>query len=108
MARVSMQHATAAADAARALGAGRGLAAGDRVWMAHPVDIRLSLPLPFGRYYLTLVAGPERRSPRRLAEDRRRRPLATVGNLLFFFVSALGINALAVLGLLVYSSVLRF
>jgi hypothetical protein len=103
-----MEHATAAAETARAMGMSRGLAAGDRVWMAHPVDIRLSLPLPFGRYYLTLVAGPERRSRRRLADDRQRRPLATLGNLVFFFFSALGINALAMLGLLIYSSVLRF
>lgn len=103
-----MEHVSAGAETAKALGFDRGLVAGDRVWVAHPVDIRLSLPLPFGRYYLTLVAGPERRSATRLADDRRTRPLATAGNLLFFFVSALGINAAAILGVLLYSSVLRF
>ncbi|MCC6466753.1 MAG: hypothetical protein IT563_00415 [Alphaproteobacteria bacterium] len=103
-----MEHVSAGAETARALGLDRGLVAGDRVWVAHPVDIRVSLPLPFGRYYLTLVAGPERRSAARLAGDRQARPLATAGNLLFFFVSALGINAAAILGVLLYSSVLRF
>jgi len=102
-----MEHASST-DAAAAMGIHRGLQTGDRVWMAHPVDIRLSLPLPFGRYYLTLVAGPERRSRARLAEDRGRRPVVTLGNFLFLFASALGINCLAVLGLLLYSSVLRF
>jgi hypothetical protein len=103
-----MEHVSAGAETAKALGLNRGLLAGDRVWVAHPVDIRLSLPLPFGRYYLTLVAGPERRSTERLANDRRERPVATAANLLFFFVGALGINALAILDLLFYSSVLRF
>lgn len=103
-----MEHSTAASDAVKAMGLNRGLLSGDRVWVAHPVDIRLSLPLPFGRYYLTLVAGPERRSSDRLANDRRERPLMTFGNFLFLFASALGINCLALAGLLVYSSVLRF
>ena len=103
-----MEYSSTASDAAKAMGLERGLVAGDRVWMAHPVDIRVSLPLPFGRYYLTLVAGPERRSAERLVAERGRRPMATMGNFLFLFASALGINCLAVLGLLLYSSVLSF
>jgi len=103
-----MEHTTATAETATAMRLNRGLLAGDRVWMAHPVDRRVRLPVPFGRYCLTLVAGPERRSKSRLVQDRSERPLGTMGNRLFFFVSALGINALAVMGLLVYSSVLRF
>lgn len=90
------------------MGLANKLQAGDRVWIAHPVDIRVSLPLPFGRYYLTLVAGPERRAEPRLTAERERHPLTTFGNFAFFFVSALAINALAVVGMLVYSSVLRF
>ena len=38
----------------------------------HPVNIRLSMPLLFGRYYVTLVAGKERRSGERLASERPR------------------------------------
>lgn len=58
-----------------------------RRWAGHPVDIRLSLPLPFGRYYVTLVAGPERRSATRRAEDRQHRRLASFGNVLFVLAS---------------------
>jgi len=103
-----MEHSSTAVEAAKAMGLERGLQPGDRVWMAHPVDIRVSLPLPFGRYYLTLVAGPERRSAERLAAERGRRPVATLSNFLFLFATTLGINCLAVVGLLLYSSVLRF
>lgn len=69
-------------------------------WADHPIDIRLSIPLPFGRYYLALVLGPERRSDdRRKAEGGRRR-LMTAGNLLFIltvvvlFYGVLGLAAL--------------
>jgi len=103
-----MEHATATADAAKAIGFDKGLLAGDRVWIAHPVDIRVSVPLPFGRYYLTLVAGPERRAAPRREDDRQRHPLSTLGNFLFFFASALAINATVLVGFLVYTSVLHF
>jgi hypothetical protein len=58
-------------------------AAASQPWKDHPVDIRISIPLPFRRFYITLVAGPERRSPTRLALDRRSRQLASLGNVLF-------------------------
>ncbi len=48
---------------------------------AHPVNIRLSIPLPFGRYYVTLVAGKERRSGERLASERNKHPLMKLGNI---------------------------
>ncbi len=47
----------------------------------HPVNIRLSVPLPFGRYYLTVVAGKEHRSGERLASEREKHPLMKLGNL---------------------------
>jgi hypothetical protein len=59
------------------------IAAADRPWRTHPVDIRLSIPTPFGSYYVTLVAGEERRSPVRRAVERRDRPLNRLGNVLF-------------------------
>ena len=90
------------------MGVNERLSSGDRVWIAHPVDIRVSLPLPFGRYYLTLVAGPERRTAPRRDEERDRHPIGTIGNFAFFFASALAINAAAVVGVLIYSSILRF
>ncbi len=51
----------------------------------HPVNLRFSIPLPFGRYYVTLVAGKERRSAERLASERRKHPLLTFGNVAVLF-----------------------
>ena len=60
-------------------------APGGESWGRHPVNLRLSIPLPFGRYYVTLVAGKERRGAERLTSERRKHPLLTFGNLAVFF-----------------------
>jgi hypothetical protein len=60
-------------------------APGGESWDRHPVNLRFSIPLPFGRYYVTLVAGKERRSADRLASERRKHPLLTFGNVAVFF-----------------------
>lgn len=65
----------------------------------HPVNLRMSVPLPHGRYYVALVAGRERRSAARRAADARNRPLATWGNLGAIFVLGL-ISGLAALALI--------
>jgi hypothetical protein len=49
----------------------------------HPVDIRLSIPLPFRRLYLAVLAGSERRSPERIDAERRRRQLVRAANIVF-------------------------
>ncbi len=54
-------------------------------WDRHPVNLRFSIPLPFGRYYVTLVAGKERRGAERLASERRKHPLLSFGNVAVFF-----------------------
>ncbi len=57
-------------------------APGDEPWgHDHPVNIRLSLPLLVGRYYVTLVAGKERRSGERLTSERKKHPLMRLGNI---------------------------
>jgi hypothetical protein len=58
-------------------------AAGRNPWATHPVDIRVTLPLPFGRFYVTLVAGRDRRSPARRTMDRNMHRLDRFGNLVF-------------------------
>jgi hypothetical protein len=68
----------------------------DAAWEQHPVDIRLSLPLIFARYYITIVAGKERRSAARRASERRKHPLNTSGNNLVMAVVG------CVLGLAIY------
>ena len=52
-------------------------------WGQHPTDIRLSIPFLGKRFYVVFVAGEERRSTQRRAEERTLRPLATTGNLFF-------------------------
>jgi hypothetical protein len=64
------------------------------------VDIRVGLPLPARRYHLALLLGPENRRTARRAIDRRKHPLATVGNA----VCAAGLLAIA--GLLVFAGTL--
>ncbi len=78
-------------------------APGGESWDRHAVNLRLSIPLPFGRYYLTLVAGKERRGTERLASERRKHPLLTFGTLAVFF--GLGcVCGLALLALFQFTS----
>ena len=75
-----------------------------REWSSgHPVNIRLSLPLLFGRFYITIVAGRERRSRERLAAEARKHPLATAGNLLFLtaFGTIAGLAGLALIQIVI-------
>ncbi len=50
----------------------------------HAINIRLTIPLFFGCYYLTIVAGKERRSSERLADERKKHPLVKIGNVVIF------------------------
>jgi len=64
---------------------------------SHPIDLRITIPFPFGRYYVTIVAGKERRSAARLQRERRKHPLVTAGNVAFLLLlgSITGLAALA-------------
>lgn len=74
----------------------------------HPVDLRISIPLGFGRYYLTVVVGRERRDTSRRKDERRKHPLSTVGNLTFlFFLGTVGGMALLALMLFLGSLALE-
>jgi hypothetical protein len=58
--------------------------AGARAWSVNsPINIRLSIPLGFDRFYLTIVGGRERRGRDRQRRERRKHPLWTATNLLF-------------------------
>lgn len=65
----------------------------------HPVDLRISLPFIGSRFYLVLLAGPERRSRERLASDRQLHPIWTLGNLMVI-LGATAAGAIALLALL--------
>jgi len=58
-------------------------------WGPHPVDLRWSLPLLFKRFYLVVLAGPERRGESRRMEEHRRNPRATLANLATLAVLAM-------------------
>ena len=50
------------------------------------VDIRWTIPLIWFRFFIVVVAGPERRSPRRLAAERAARPILTWSNVIVIAV----------------------
>lgn len=55
-----------------------------REWRGHHrINLRATLPLPFGKWYVTLVAGPERRRKERQKDERKKHPLETLPNLMF-------------------------
>lgn len=67
-------------------------------WRRYPVNLRLTLPLIKDRWFLTVVAGRERRSGERLRRDSRLHPVRTMGNTVFllgvaglFYVAAFAI-----------------
>jgi len=65
----------------------------------HPINIRLSIPLLIKRYYVTIVVGEERRTPERLSVERRKHPLVSRGNLVFFTLAGtvIGLACLALI-----------
>ncbi len=74
----------------------------------HPVDLRLTLPLPGRPVFFSVVAGRERRSEGRLAVERRQHPLHTFGNIVFMLSSLTGLYAIALVAVLMMGSVLKF
>jgi hypothetical protein len=56
---------------------------GSRSWTRHPLDLRVSIPIPGLRFYLVLLAGPERRAKQRLQYERSVYSLWTPGNIVF-------------------------
>jgi hypothetical protein len=67
------------ADAASSEEAPTGQDAEAHVWGEHPVNLRITV---FGRYYVTIVAGKERRSVDRRNAERQNHRLNTLGNTL--------------------------
>lgn len=58
----------------------------------HSVDIRVTVPLPWGRRYFVLLSGNERRSSERRRLERRQHPLSTRGNVIaLLFVGAISL-----------------
>lgn len=79
-----------------------------RAWRRPRVNVRVSLPLLSRRYFLTLVAGIDKRSAARRAGERAIHPLRTLGNLLFMGALLAALYGALAIGLLVQSSILEF
>ncbi|MDP6474017.1 MAG: hypothetical protein QF449_05235 [Alphaproteobacteria bacterium] len=77
-----------------------------RTWRRQSVDIRLSLPLLSERFFMTVVAGRERRPGQRRKAERVFHPLGTVGNTLFMGAITTVICSVVLVIALVYSSIL--
>ncbi len=81
-------------------------AMGSRTWRRQKVDIRLSLPILPNRFFMTIVAGSERRPRLRRRAERVFHPLGTIGNTLFVGAITTVILSVVMVVTLVYSSVL--
>lgn len=68
-------------------------------WKRHAIDLRLSVPFPVRSFYLVILAGPERRSRKRLRAEKHRYPIWTPTNILVLavFVSLMVLSVLGVL-----------
>ena len=72
----------------------------------HPLDIRYSVPWFSRRYYIRLLAGPERRPIVRVLKDRRRGRYRTLVNILLIGLMAAVFYTLAAAAVLLASSAL--
>ncbi len=79
-----------------------------RAWRRPKVNIRVSLPLLSRQYFLTLVAGIDRRTAERRTHERLFHPLRTLGNLIFMGAILAAIYGALTIGILVQSSILEF
>ncbi len=75
-------------------------------WRRQSVDIHLSLPFLSERYFMTVVAGRERRPGLRRKAERVYHPLGTVGNTLFMGAITAVICSVVLVIALVYGSIL--
>jgi hypothetical protein len=82
-------------------------AAKPMTWRRHPVNLRLTIPVPFShqRYFVTVVGGMDKRGKDRLSRERRMFPLRTVGNMLFLLGLGGAFYIAAAIGLLLLSQV---
>lgn len=79
----------------------------DDAWRRHPVDVRMSVPWFGKRFYMTVIAGEEKRGRGRRDLDKSKYPVHTIGNLFFFLGIATLFYLIAIFGMFFYSGVLR-
>ncbi|MBM3952760.1 MAG: hypothetical protein FJ311_15080 [Rhodospirillales bacterium] len=91
-----------------AVSPGASPTAGAAFWTRHPIDIRFSLPFFGGRFYITILSGPERRSAERRERERHRYPLRTAANIFFMAGTAAAFYAAALVVLAFASSIIEW
>ncbi|MEX2450556.1 MAG: hypothetical protein WD407_06850 [Rhodospirillales bacterium] len=72
-----------------------------------PVNIRLTIPLPGRRFYVTILSGQEKRSHDRRRHERTRHPVRTVANIFFILGFAVTFYLLALTALALFSTVVE-
>lgn len=73
----------------------------------HPIDLRLSLPLPFGeRAYAVLLVGKEKRSAARRTLESQLRPTDRLSQIVVFGLGLAAFTLAAFIGLLFHNAVL--
>lgn len=73
----------------------------------HPVDLRISVPLPFGeRAYAVVLLGKEKRSHARRAMDAQLRPPDSLSRVVVFGLGLAAFTLAAFIGLLFHNAVL--
>lgn len=65
-------------------------------WHRYPVNLRIGIPWFGRRFFITVVAGPDRRNPERAARERILNPLMTLPNVLFMISAGAFVAAAAI------------
>lgn len=78
-------------------------AANAPTWRRHPVNLRFAAGFFGRRYFVTIVAGPERRSPDRQRRESMLNPIKTVSNILFILGSLAAFYLAAILAVFLFS-----
>lgn len=77
-------------------------------WRRHPVNIRLAVPWFGRRYFVTLVAGADRRGGDRHLRERVLHPLRTLGNVGFVLTLFALFYGAALTLLFIFSALVEF
>jgi hypothetical protein len=72
----------------------------------HPIDLRLSIPLPGSRAYLVVLMGREKRSAARRDMDRQLRPNDRISQMVVFGLAVAAFSLAAFIGLLFHNAIL--
>nr|WP_298687356.1 hypothetical protein [uncultured Dongia sp.] len=73
----------------------------------HPIDLRLSMPLPFGeRAYAVFLIGKEKRSAARRTLEKQLRPTDRLSQIVVFGLGLAAFTLAAFIGLLFHNAVL--